>query len=627
MLFGLTIFLSAFLLFQVQLIVAKNLLPWFGGAPTVWTTCQLFFQVSLLAGYTYAHVLARGRELRRQGRIHLAFLLAAVAALGVVSAWGGMPLLAPEAMKPNGTEQPAALLLLILALTVGLPFFVLSSTGPLLQRWHSHTTDSLDRTYRLYALSNAGSLLGLVSYPVGFERVLDLGQQAGTWTALFVIFAVACSAVAWRTTSRAGLTDSTVQRPPLSGDGEHTGAIAVPHVLRPWLWLLLSFLSSAMFLSTTNQVSLEVAAVPFLWVLPLGLYLVTFIICFDRPRWYSRSWFTIGVGVATAAVLPLSIFGIGRRISQQVLAYSLFLALFCLVCHGELARLRPGSPSLTRFYLLIAAGGALGGVFVGLVAPALFSDVWEFHITVLLGWIVFGLTWFADRESPFYTGDRRHFALVTTIACIWAVHLFILSTNLQRTALVARYDWKVPLVGGASVALLACLVLWRSRLAANSVWPRTLVVLLVLIGSKGLYERIDRSQDRVQFAARDFYGVVRIRSRSRGGMARAPRCSWTGVQSTECSCSGGTGTFQRPTTRPLRASRPRCIISREERAGVMRETQGISISVFWEWAPAPWRPSPGRAIACGITSSTRRSSRSLGGLALTSPSYARAPAR
>src|SRR5262245_46353775 len=137
-LFGLTIFLSAFLLFQVQLIIAKNLLPWFGGAPTVWTTCQLFFQILLLAGYGYAHVLACRRDLRRQGQIHLALLLAAIAALGLGAAWGGLPLLAPEVMKPNGTERPVALLLLTLVMTVGLPFFVLSATGPLVQRWHSH---------------------------------------------------------------------------------------------------------------------------------------------------------------------------------------------------------------------------------------------------------------------------------------------------------------------------------------------------------------------------------------------------------------------------------------------------------------------------------------------------------
>jgi hypothetical protein len=510
-LFGLTIFLSAFLLFQVQLIVAKSLLPWFGGAATVWTTCQLFFQVSLLAGYSYAHLLARRRELRWQGRIHLAFLLAAVAALGVVSVWSGMPLLAPEAMKPNGTEQPAALLLLILALTVGLPFFVLSTTGPLVQRWHSHTTDSLDRTYRLYAISNAGSLLGLLSYPVAFERVLDLEQQAGAWTALFVVFAVSCGFVAWRTTAAADFMESTIQRPQSNGDGARPGAITVPDAWRPWLWLLLSFSGSAMFLSTTNQLSLEVSAVPFLWVLPLGLYLVTFIICFDRPQWYSRRWFTIGSALATPAVLMLSSFGISLRIPYQVLAYSLFLALFCMVCHGELARLRPGSSGLTRFYLLIACGGALGGLFVGLAAPAFFSDVWEFHIALLCGWIVVGLIGLVDRVSPCYLGDRWQFALVTMIACIWGVYVFIVSTNLQRTALVVRYDWRVPLVAGVAVACLACVVLWRSRLAAASLWPRALVVLMVLIGSKGLYERIDRFQDRIQFAARDFYGVVRVR--------------------------------------------------------------------------------------------------------------------
>jgi hypothetical protein len=508
--FALTIFLSAFLLFQVQLIVAKHLLPWFGGAPAVWTTCQLFFQVSLLAGYSYAHWLGSSTNLRRQGRIHLAFLFAAVVSLGLVTAWSGAPLHAPASMMPNGLERPVGLLLLILLLTVGMPFLVLSATGPLLQRWHSHTTLSLDQTYRLYALSNAGSLLGLLSYPFGIERLLDLSQQAGTWAMLFMLFAGGCGIVAWRM-GLAGSTPTGAGAKPAVPDARVHAASVVPDRLRPWLWLLLSFSSSSMFLSMTNELSLEVAAIPFLWVIPLGLYLLTFIICFDRPGWYSRRWFIAAAALTTAVALPLSVAKLGVPIPYQILAHGLFLASFCMVAHGELARLRPGSSQLTQFYLIIASGGALGGAFVGLAAPSLFPDVWEFHVAALAGWAVFAAVWKADRVSPFNTGDRWHFALFTSLVSIVAAHYFILLANLGRTALVARYDWRVPLVAGIGVSLLVCLPLWRSRWAAASLWSSALVLLVLLASGAVLGKRVGDSQRSSQFAVRDFYGVVRVR--------------------------------------------------------------------------------------------------------------------
>lgn len=511
MAFALTIFLSAFLLFQVQLIIAKHLLPWFGGVPAVWTTCQLFFQVSLLVGYSYAHWLARTSDLRRQGQIHLGFLLVAIVALGLVSAWSGTPLHAPTLLMPNGLEQPVGLLLLILVLTVGMPFLVLSATGPLLQRWHSHTSRSLDRTYRLYALSNAGSLLGLLSYPFAIERLQDLSSQAVTWTLLFLTFAFACGVVAWRTMKievgprYAVIADPSIADPPLQATS------AVPDRVRPWLWFLLSFSSSSMFLSTTNELSLEVAAVPFLWVIPLGIYLLTFIICFDRPRWYSRRWMMVAAALTTVVALSMSVVKVNFPIPYQVITYGLFLASFCMVCHGELSRLRPQSSILTQFYLVIAFGGAMGGAFAGLFAPAVFPDVWEFQVAALVGWVVFGAMWMADRTSPFFTGDRWHFALFTFLISLPTVHYFILWADLSQTSFVVKYDWRVPLAVGAGVSLLVSLVLWRSRWAAVRLWPVALVALALLTGGTVLNERIHDSQRSSQFAARDFYGVVRIR--------------------------------------------------------------------------------------------------------------------
>jgi hypothetical protein len=267
MLFGATIFLSAFLLFEVQLITAKRLLPWFGGAPAVWTTCEVFFQVVLLGGYAYAHLLSGRATPRRQFVIHLSVLVLACGGLAAVAWWGGVPLLAPPALKPTGSEGPIGLLLLTLMATVGLPFFALSATGPLLQGWHSRTARALDRTYRLYALSNAGSLLGLLAYPFGVERLLDVSQQAWMWTLLFLVFVVGCGTAAWRGRAPASAPPDPGAAPdPGDGRGDNAGG-----QWHPWLWVALSFTTSALFLATTNQLSQEVTVVPFLWVLPLAI--------------------------------------------------------------------------------------------------------------------------------------------------------------------------------------------------------------------------------------------------------------------------------------------------------------------------------------------------------------------
>jgi hypothetical protein len=318
-LYALTIFLSAFLLFQVQLILAKQLLPWFGGTPTVWTTCQLFFQIILLAGYSYAHFLAQRKTLRQQGWIHLGVLLCAGAALTVTSLWSGVPLLAPEALRPSGAEAPIVLLLLILTSTIGLPFFVLSSTGPLLQHWHSRGVDSLDRTYRLYAISNAGSFLGLMTYPFGVERVLDLEQQAGVWAGLFAVYVVGCGLLAWRASRVRRQPEAYVSASVQASDHGRGRSSRMSPTLRPWFWLMLSFCGSAMFLATTNQLSLEVASVPFLWVMPLSLYLLTFIVSFDRPGWYSRRWTVLAAAAVTTWVLTLSVTWTGMPVRDGVL--------------------------------------------------------------------------------------------------------------------------------------------------------------------------------------------------------------------------------------------------------------------------------------------------------------------
>lgn len=369
--FAATVFLSAFLLFQVQPLLSKAILPWFGGTPSVWTTCMLFFQTLLFGGYAYAHLLARRLTPRSQMFVHIAVLIAAAAMLPV----------APSAeQKPDGSEEPISQILLLLTVSVGLPFFALSSTGPLLQSWFARTVQG-SSPYRLYALSNAGSLLALVSYPFAFEPVFDVGRQSLYWSIGFVLFAILCTTCAFIASkthgSRPTETEKThrpgtsvdVSEPPSRGD----------YVL----WFLLAMTGSVMLLATTNQVCLDVASIPFLWVLPLALYLLTFILCFDSDWWYSRVWALPATVVSLVGMTTMIAQGAGTSLPTEVAVY--FSAMFCCVmlCHGELVRLKPDPEHLTAFYLVISAGGAAGGLLTGVVAPLLFPIYLELPIGLL----------------------------------------------------------------------------------------------------------------------------------------------------------------------------------------------------------------------------------------------------
>ncbi|HEV3029259.1 MAG TPA: hypothetical protein VG457_16895, partial [Planctomycetota bacterium] len=258
------IFLGAFLLFQVQLIVAKAILPWFGGAPAVWTTCMLFFQSLLLAGYAYAHVAAVSLRPRNQGILHLGLLAAALLALPISPERHGAPV---------GSEPPVWAILALLARSVAAPYFLLAGSSPLLQAWS--TVARPGSPYRLYALSNAGSMLALISYPIAIEPWLTTREQERVWSGAFVVFVLLCAVSArllWRANSVA----------PAAPGGPTQAA---PTVGRRLLWVALPACASTLLLAVTNQMCQEVAVVPFLWVLPLSLYLLSFILPFESDRW------------------------------------------------------------------------------------------------------------------------------------------------------------------------------------------------------------------------------------------------------------------------------------------------------------------------------------------------------
>jgi len=406
--FAATIFLSAFLLFQVQPLISKSILPWFGGTPAVWTTCMLFFQVVLFGGYVYAHVLTQRIQPKRQVLIHLGLLVAALALLPI----------SPSAdWKPDGTEAPTLRIVLLLAATVGLPFFALSTTGPLLQHWYSRTHAG-SSPYRLYALSNAGSLIALVSYPFVVEPALATSVQAGLWSAGFIGFAALCTVCAYRVITMGSLghameVSAAGAAKQLTGNG--------PESLTQWLWFGLAMTASVMLLATTNQVCMDVASVPFLWVAPLTLYLLSFILCFDSDRWYRRKVCFPLLLISFAGVFWLLYKGGGASLAAQIGFYFSALFFAAMVCHGELVRLKPEPRFLTRFYLAVSAGGAAGGLFVAVVAPLAFSTFVEFQIGILATCVLpffVVIRELAPETKPAQANRRTPWVVTAGIVCV-----------------------------------------------------------------------------------------------------------------------------------------------------------------------------------------------------------------
>jgi hypothetical protein len=380
LLYGGTIFLSAFLLFEVQPVIAKIVLPWFGGAAAVWIVCLLFFQVMLLLGYSYAHALTQWVPTRVQGWVH-----GVVVALSLLV----LPILPKGSRAPSSPDEPIRQIVLILATTVGLPYFLLSSTSPLLQAWYTRIHPG-GTPYRFYALSNAGSMLALVTYPVLVEPIFSSSNQAKGWSVVYACAISLCAVVGF-----------------LARGGVATVAHADVAALKPdgktqALWIALAACASTLLLSLTNHITQNVASVPFLWIAPLSLYLLSFILCFDARGWYRRDVFLRLLGVLLGgmayALLP-SFTSLPIKVLIPLFCVGLFVC--CMFCHGELARLKPDPAHLTRFYLLISAGGAIGALFAALVAPRVFSGYYELHVALGLCAVLVLVVHAHDPESEF----------------------------------------------------------------------------------------------------------------------------------------------------------------------------------------------------------------------------------
>jgi hypothetical protein len=528
-LYALTIFLGAFLLFQVQPLIGKMILPWFGGSAAVWSAALLFFQVCLLTGYAYAHYLIRGLKPRRQLQVHGALLIVSAALL---------PILPNPYWKPTQVGDPTLRILLLLAATIGLPYFLLSSTSPLLQAWYVRKSGT-KMPYRLFALSNFGSMLGLVSFPFFVEPTLSSRNQAYIWSGIYLGFAILCGVVAWISRGKAAIAE-----------GEFAEGEVEIHKTRPpagelALWVGLAACASVLLISITNHLSQNVAPIPLLWVIPLALYLLSFIICFESDGglgswilggalsiglaylgWYFHLWGLLNWPLRSAAIAGLVVLALFVRerwfyvtvlaplvglmayyiyadsgnthIREIIPLYAGGLFFCCMLCHGELARRRPAPDHLTLFYLMVSLGGALGGIIVALIAPHVFNSYLELPIGLaacaLLAVICL---WEEDRPGRWLLAGEL-------LALAYGARALLI------TVLGPRASWPGWIVG-ACVVIAGGYLLRRYPSRRVGAWPLRIALCVGLGALAGYLVRKEYEQHKdLRLSVRNFYGVLRI---------------------------------------------------------------------------------------------------------------------
>jgi len=436
-LYALTVFVSAFLLFLVQPVIAKQILPWFGGSAAVWTTCLVFFQCMLLAGYFYADWTTRKLSPKSQALLHVGLIIVAIALL---------PIIPDAAWKPTGAEEPATRILLLLAATIGLPYFLISTTSPLVQAWFSKSYPGRS-PYRLFALSNLASMIALLGYPFLFEPWITTQQQAMSWSIGFGVFGLLVAASAWL-----GLSGLTTGASVTTMTDSATGAdnlTAAPSRGDKLTWIALSGLGSVLLLAISNHLTQNISSIPLMWVVPLALYLLTFILCFDArdaaSSWYQRSLFLPLLAVMVVAMSwTLADRELHFMLYWQIGLFSAGLFVACMFCHGELVALKPHPSHLTTFYLMISIGGALGALLVGIIAPLTLPAYYELEagIVALAAMATF-LMWRKAHFTVLIAGSLV--TIFATGAAVFTVIEFredvlVMSRNFYGTLRVKQYD-------------------------------------------------------------------------------------------------------------------------------------------------------------------------------------------
>ncbi len=452
LIFGFTIFLSAFLLFQIQPLISKYILSWFGGGPSVWTSAMMFFQVLLLGGYAYAHWLNR-LPLSRQRIIHLSIGALALVWIAFTAMRWASPVTPGPEWKPDNAGLPIFQVLLVLLVGVGLPFFLLSSTSSLVQSWFSQVQRQ-ESPYAFYSLSNAASLLALLSYPVLLEPRFSIQQQGQFWSSGFVLYLLSLAVCLYCT--RSVKTSGTEHDLPYSAAHQESQVIAragelAPSRRRVALWLTLSACASMMLLASTNQLCQDVASMPFLWVLPLSLYLLSFVIAFNNNQLRLRGlYITLTLVALGLGLLNLS-FGSRMNLWLQIGSNSFMLLVISLLCHSELYRHRPSPRHLTGFYLAMSVGGALGGIFVNLLAPLVFPDFWEYNLGLLFCALVVIVLAYQSQGTQLYR-LRMPVAVVGLVLAVlivalpvaWLNNSLVITRNFYGVIKIRKMDGEIP---------------------------------------------------------------------------------------------------------------------------------------------------------------------------------------
>ena len=477
LLFGITIFVSSALLFSIQPLIAKMLLPLLGGTPAVWNTCMLFFQAVLLAGYAYALLVSRW-PLRRQLIAQLVLLCLAFVSLPI-----GLSVRWINSVPASG--DPSLWLLACLAATVGLPFFIISSNSPLLQKWFSRTaSESARDPYFLYAASNAGSLLSLLAYPVLIEPVLTLRAQSRLWTIVYALMVLLISVHAlllYRSkTSETTATEVVVNddEPKLTWN-------------RRLRWLLLAFAPSSLMLGVTNYITTDIASVPLLWIIPLALYLLTMVFAFARRKFVSSRLTDLIVPGATVVLLMLYLADSAGRGSRVLIIFHLAYFFFAaLMCHSQLAGDRPGPTHLAQFYVWLSLGGVLGGVFNALVAPMVFNSVVEYPLAIVLACLL--LPKVLEQQPDGLRQRRLDFAL--------PVLIFAMTMGLGW---LADHVAPVQMSGSVFVVVLPLFVSYPLRKRP----VRFALSIGGVILAAGLVTGVGQ---HTLHAERNFFGVIRV---------------------------------------------------------------------------------------------------------------------
>lgn len=513
-LYAVTIFLSAFLLFQIQPLIAKIILPWFGGSAAVWSASLLFFQLVLLAGYTYAHLSIRYLKARGQMILHSALLLASCLIL---------PILPNPVWRPTQAGDPTLRILVVLGVTIGLPYFLLSSTSPLLQAWYVRRSGSAI-PYRLFALSNFGSLLALVSFPFLVEPMLASRMQAYSWSGAYVAFACLCAYTAWVSKS-VPAEASPVAAAAVSGaasgsaeviasraaeavrpDEAHAAAPRLPQLL---LWVCLAACASVLLIAITNHMSQNVAPIPLLWVLPLALYLLSFILCFESDRYYRR-WLFIPLLFPALGGMAYMIYAAEGNLTIEwaIPGYAAGLFVCCMICHGELARRRPAPHYLTLFYLTVSLGGALGGVFVALIAPRIFVTYLELELGFIACAILALISAWNGCVPRLKSWMLRTFIAVGIVALAGGIFFIRAGAKEGDYSLL----FHILAIGVGAVGCLALAAALGASIPKLGGWPLRVVMVVGIGGLSGYVAQQENSSAKdVLLRVRNFYGPLDIR--------------------------------------------------------------------------------------------------------------------